>query len=125
MLGAPNVFPQWGDLPGTWAPASASSPEEAVVLQFSSTATRQILVFETYGVGGLHQVYDVSGGAPVLLWAGTPGPAIAEARVLAITLQQPRQIAALRLVTSPAAVAEYTEIDAVALVPSGAVGPKP
>lgn len=117
-LGAPNVFPRWGDLAGTWAPASTSSREESLILQFPPTVTQQILVFETYGVGGLYQVLDVSGGSTVLLWAGPPGPAIEEARVLRITLPQPRQISVLRLVTSPAAVGEYPEIDAVGLVPA-------
>ena len=118
-LGAPNVFPRYGDLPGAWAPASTSSPQDVLVLTFGGQPTQEIWVFETYGVGGLFEVDDLTGGSPVPLWVGTPAAASAgEARVLRITLPQPRPIFALRLIVSAAAVGLYPEIDAVCIVPS-------
>lgn len=93
-------------------------------LSFSGAPTQEIWVFETYGVGGLYEVYDISGGASVLLWRGSPGPVAAAARVLRITLPQPRNVGALQLVVNPSSVGAYPEIDAVAIVPTLA-GPLP
>lgn len=117
-LGEPNVFPRFGDIPGAWAPAKSTSIVEFLVLQFPSTPTQDIVVYETFGVGGLWLIEDMSGGTPVALWADTPGVASSgQARQLRIHLPQPRTISALRIVTAPAAVRAYPEIDAVGLVP--------
>ncbi len=120
-LGEPNVFPRHGDLTGTWAPSSTSAILDFLVLEFPPTWTQEIWVYETYGVGGLWLVEDMTSGSPVAVWADAPGPvSTTEARLLRIVLPAPRQISALRLVTSPRAVQRYTELDAVALVPAGA-----
>jgi len=120
-LGPPDVFPQHGDLTGTWAPATTTAIQDFLVVQFAPTMAQEIWIYETYGVGGLWLVEDMSSGTPVALWADAPGPAsLTEARLLRITLPQPRSISALRLVTSPRAVQRFTEIDAVALGPAGA-----
>jgi len=126
-LGAPTVFPRHGDIPGAWAPANTNSVLEFVVLQFPATYTQEILVYETYGVGGVWLVEDMSTGSPVALWADAPGPVSpTEARQLRIVLSQPRTISALRVASAPRAVQAYPEVDAVGLVPASAgAGPKP
>jgi len=119
VLGEPNVFPRHGDLTGTWAPSSTNAILDYLVLDFPATWTQEIWVYETYGVGGLWLVEDMTGGSPVALWADAPAPvSTTEARLLRIVLPAPRQISALRVVTSPRAVQRYTELDAVALVPA-------
>jgi hypothetical protein len=96
-LGAPNVYPRYGDLPGAWAPSSNDAKVESIELRFPPTATREIHVYETYGVGGVWMVEDLTSGSPVAVWADAPtrvGPG--EPRVLRIVLPQPRTIAMLR-----------------------------
>jgi hypothetical protein len=118
-VGFPDVYPRHGDIPGAWAASSTSNQRDELVLQFTGALTQEIWVFETYGVGGLFEVDDLSSGAIVPLWTGVPGPASSdEARVLRITLPVARPITALRLVVSPVSVGAYPEIDAVALVPT-------
>jgi len=122
-LGVPNVFPRYGDVPGAWAPSSSDSRLESVVLRFAPTSTREILVYETYGVGGVWMVEDMSTGRPVAIWADAPGPVTpVEARQLRIVLPRPRTISVLRVVSSPRAVEAYPMVDAVGLVPAGAGG---
>ena len=128
-LGAPNVFPRYADMPGAWAPSSSDSRLESVVLRFPPTAAREILVYETYGVGGVWMVQDMSTGRPVAIWADAPGPVTpVEARQLRIVLPRPRTISALRVVSSPRVVDAYPMVDAVGLVPATAgaeARPKP
>jgi len=117
-LGPPNVFPQHGDLQGTWAQASGSR-RDSITLQFPQTMVQEIWVYETNGVGGLYRVDDVSSGMAVPLWAGTAAPlSDGQSRILRLTLAAPRAITALRLLTDPDAVNTYVEIDAVAVVPA-------
>lgn len=119
-VGAPNVYPRYGDLKGAWAPATTTAARDVLSLAFSGAATREIWVFETFGVGGLYEVHDISDGGSVLLWRASPGP-VAPAtavRVLRITLPQPRPISALQLVVSAASVGASPEVDAVAIVPT-------
>lgn len=118
ILGPPNVFPRAGDI-GAWTPRTWRSAEDAITVRFPATNARQIWIFETYTAGALHQVFDMSGGRPVLLWSGAPA-AVGDAttvRALKIDLREPRVISALRLVVNPAAVGDYPALDAVALVP--------
>lgn len=117
-VGFPNVYPRFGDLTGTWAPARTSSARDVLSLSFNGARTREFWIFETFGVGGLYEVYDISDGTPVLLWRGVPGPAASSARVLRITLAEAREIRGLQLVVSPSSVGAYPEIDAVAIVPT-------
>ncbi len=72
-VGFPNVYPRFGDLTGTWAPARTSSARDVLSLSFNGARTREFWIFETFGVGGLYEVYDISDGTPVLLWRGVPG----------------------------------------------------
>jgi hypothetical protein len=117
-VGFPDVYPRHGDLTGAWAPATTTSARDVLTLAFNGAPTMEIWIFETYGVGGVHEVYDATGGAAVLLWIAAPAPVAAEARVLRITLPAPRPIGALQIVVNPAAVDAYPEIDAVAIVPT-------
>jgi len=118
-VGGPDVYPRYGDLPGAWAPASTSSSRDALVLSFGGQMTQEIWIFETYGVGGLFEVDDLSSGAPVPLWTGMPmAVGAGESRVLRITLPQPRPITAMQLLVNPASVQAYPEIDAVCIVPT-------
>jgi hypothetical protein len=117
-VGFPNVYPRHGDLTGAWAPATTTSAREVLSLSFTGAPTQEIWIFETYGVGGLYEVHDISGGTSVLLWRGAPGPVAVEARVLRITLPAARPISGLQLVVNPSSVGTYPELDAVAIVPT-------
>ena len=120
ILGPPNIFPQHGDLPGTWAPSHPSG-RDSVTLQFPMTTAQEIWIYETNGVGGLHRVDDVS-GVPVTLWSGTAAPlADGQARILRLTLSAPRAVTTLRLFTNGEAVGTYVELDAVALLPAAGI----
>lgn len=119
-LGAPDVFPNYGDLAGAWAPATPDGPVDLLSLQFPETNTREIWIYQTFGAGGTWMVRGGDGASGTLLWAGTPAPqSTAEARVLRIVLPEARVLSGVSIVTSPRAVGAYTEIDAVALVPAG------
>lgn len=120
VVGAPDVFPNHGDLPGAWAPARPDQAVDALRVQFPRTQTREIWIYETFGVGGTWMVEGEADGTPRLIWASTPSPVSPDqARVLRIVLPEPRPIEALSIAISPRAVGAYTEIDAIGLVPDG------
>ncbi len=118
-LGAPDVYPSYGDRPEAWAPLARDAGAEHIELSFSAPVRASaVVIVETYNPGALMRIDDISPGRPAaLLWQGRTDAAVGP-RVLSLELPAPREISALRVVLDTTRVSGWNEIDAVGLVPA-------
>lgn len=118
-LGAPNVYPQYGDLNGTWASAAADGTREYLVLRFPNPApAKRLLVWETYNPGAIDTVFvrNPGTGAWVPVYTHTAAAAGGNSRILNINFPLTSfPVQDVRLAINSAAVPGWNEIDAVAL----------
>lgn len=119
VLGEPDVYPQYGDLPAAWASRATDAGEEWIEVRFAAPVTAtSVLWAETLNPGAVVRVDDLTTpSAPVVIWEGTEPPAGVGAVVAEVTLAAPRTISALRLVLDTRRVAGWNEIDAIGLAP--------
>jgi len=69
VLGAPRVFPKYGDIRGAWAPASSSGTYEYLELAFPSPVfITGIDIFETHCPGHFDVIYAKLDETEVTLW---------------------------------------------------------
>ena len=118
--GRPNVWPQYGDKAGAWAPNDATSPSEWLEVSFPATETEAIYVFESCNAGAIRSVVD--GDGTTLYETTAPAGRYSAAQVLAIRLPTPRTISKLRITVDGSLVSGWAEIDAVGLRPTGGAG---
>lgn len=118
-IGAPDVYPRHGDVSGAWAPATRDGSDEFIEVRFDAPVrANAVVVVETNAVGAVRRVDDVTPGRPgAILWEGVSGVA-SEARLLAVTLSEPREISAVRVVLDTGRVDGWNEIDAIGLRPA-------
>jgi len=117
-LGAPDVYPQHGDVAQAWATRERDQGWEWIAVRFPKpVATRAILLVETFNPGALARVDDLTDQQrPVELWKGeTPGST--QSRVVRLELAEPRDMSAIRVVLDTHRQAGWNEIDAIGLVP--------
>lgn len=119
-LAEEDVYPTHADLPNAWASLTPDGQREFLVLGFDEAQTvRKIEIFETYYPGAIDTVYlrnektqewKVIYSKPVI--ADLPR----ESRIFTIHLiETPYKIDAIRLAINSPAVAEWNEIDAIAI----------
>jgi hypothetical protein len=120
VRGAPDVYPQYGDIDGAWASLTTDAGEEWIEVRFEApVTTTKVLWVETFNPGAVTRVDDVSDpGAPAVLWEGASPPQPAASAVAELTLPAPRTIRALRLVLDSPRVPGWNEIDAIGLARS-------
>lgn len=118
-LGAPNVYPRYGDIAEAWAPRSADDGLQHVTVRFGSgVPARSVVWVSTFGPGAVVRVDDVSNPASaVTLWQGSDPSAGRDASVVELVLAQPRAIQALRIYVDTNLVSGWEEIDAIGLIP--------
>lgn len=118
IVGAPDVYPNHGDLDGAWASHDTDAGEEWITVRFAAPVMASaVLWVETLNPGAVVRVDDVSTpGDTAVLWEGVEPPA-AQSVVSRVTLPAPRLVSAVRLVLDTRRVAGWNEIDAVALSP--------
>lgn len=130
-LGAPNVFPSYGDLAGAWAPASSGSPADFLEVLFPAPVmAAELWVFETNGTGGTYAVAAINpDGSSTPLAVSQPTRLAGAASQLVVAVHPPRVVSGVRVEVSSAAVGTYAEIDAIAAAsqpscqPGAVVGP--
>ncbi|MCB9593010.1 MAG: hypothetical protein H6719_09785 [Sandaracinaceae bacterium] len=112
-VGPPRVFPRGGDLENTWLSKDRSHDEWLELAFDVKGPVHGIIVLETCGAGAVYKITDEHGG---LLWGARPEVVPErEARLLHVALAAAVAPKRLRLWVS-AAVDDYREIDAVALL---------
>jgi hypothetical protein len=119
VVGPPQVFPQYGDLRGAWAPRAVSDGVQWIEVSFPDDAPEAtgLRVFETCDPGALFAITDQDeDGDAARLWQRAPVEAGDEARVLEVKFDAPRRLRRVRLWLDTTIGAGWNEIDTVALV---------
>lgn len=125
VLGAPNVFPRYGDLPGSWAPADPRSTADHVEVLFAAPVmAAEVWVFETNGTGATYSIAAINpDGSVTPLAVSQPTRLPEAASQYVVPVSPPRVISGVRVEVSSAAVGTYAEIDAVGASPEPACVP--
>lgn len=116
-VGAPDVYPAYGDLPGAWASRATDGGEEWIEVRFAGPVlATSVLWAETLNPGAVTRVDDLSDpAAPAVLWEGVAPSPGGSSLIAELVLPAPRSIRALRIVLETRRVAGWNEIDAVGL----------
>jgi alpha-tubulin suppressor-like RCC1 family protein len=119
VLGAPNVYPIYGDLAENWANASPNGGLEYLDLGFSNpTPISFVDIYETYSPGSVTQVSvkNNTTGLYEVVYNATAAPAPGVARILHITFPLTNyDVSAVRIDMDTALFGTWIEIDAVAI----------
>ncbi len=119
LVGRPDVWPDYGDRPGAWAPRRGRSALEWVEVDFppSEVPTRAIRVFETNVAGSTARVAIVGArGEERVVFEAPAEHRTDGARVLEIELEELAMVRRLR-VTVDNSHGGWSEIDTVAILP--------
>lgn len=117
--GAPNTWPNSGDLTTAWASATPDGQREWLELTYKdATRPAAVLVYETYNPGAVDRVtgYDAN-GKEVDLWSGAdPTPAGSEKGISVIPVHPDFDLTRIRIYLDSPKVPGWNEIDAVGLL---------
>lgn len=118
-LGEPNIYPEYGDIPTSWATLNAEDPNEYLELGFDQPAPiSSVSIYETYAPGAVSKVSvrNPNNNQWVEVWSGPAAPAPAEARIFTVTFPQTIfPVSAVRIDLDSPAVPDWNEIDAVSI----------
>lgn len=117
--GAPDIYPAYGDLAGSWTGSTANGQREWIELSYTPTLAQQLLVYQTFTPGAIDTVYVRYQGdaAWTTIWSGAAAPAATVATVFEVALPESgKRVNAVRLALNNPAVNNWNEIDAVGLV---------
>jgi hypothetical protein len=120
-LGAPNVYPNHGDIQQAWASRTADGQDEWIELGYDEPRmVSGVEIYETYNPGAIDivELITTSGRRIQLRGPGLPGDSEVT-EVLQTVIETPcttEPIAAIRINVSSAKVHGWNEIDAVGLV---------
>jgi hypothetical protein len=119
ILGAPNVYPGYGDNAAAWAQATADGQREWIELYFSNPEPiSAISIYETLSPGAVDTVYikNPNTGEWEIVWSGTAAPAPAAARIFTVYFPLSSfNVSDIRLAINSPAVASWNEYDAVSI----------
>ncbi|XP_022313504.2 F-box/LRR-repeat protein 4-like isoform X2 [Crassostrea virginica] len=122
VIGAPKVYPKYGDIRGAWASGSRSNNEFIEVVYEEKVYPTEINIYETYNAGGTKSISaKADNGEWVTLYQADKIEAIKSSRIF-----KPRLIDAnlsvdtLKIVIDCSVAGTWVEIDAVELVGSKA-----
>ncbi|MEZ4406421.1 MAG: hypothetical protein R3A52_08100 [Polyangiales bacterium] len=117
VLGAPDVYPRYGDIREAWAPRATDGGEEWIEVRFPYVVNAGSVVWvETLHPGAVRRVDDITEGSPpTVLWEGTASGAEGTSAVAEVTLPSARSIVAVRLVLDTRRVRGWNEVDAIGL----------
>lgn len=117
--GAPDTWPNSGDLTTAWASATPDGQREWLELTYKEAVRpAAVLVYETYNPGAVDRItgYDAN-GKEVELWSGSdPTPAGSEKGISVIPLHPDFDLTRIRVYLDSQKVAGWNEIDAVGLL---------
>ncbi len=119
VIGAPDVYPQHGDLEGAWASRETDFGDEWIEVRFPTpTSALSVVWVESFNPGAVVRVDDVTDPAsPTVLWEGASGQVPSMSVVAEVALPTPRIIGAVRLVLDTRRAPGWNEIDAIGLSP--------
>ncbi len=124
VLGEPNKFPDAGDSPCAWSPASADGhAEEWIKVGFpAAVPLRQVIIAENFNPGAIVRVYAYDGGGKEYLLEDGSVLEADGARGRLLRLSAPAQLAvdaeAIKIVMKPSKVAGFNQVDAIGIAPS-------
>ena len=119
ILGAVNVYPNYGDNSNSWSPNSADATREHLVLAFDNPAPINFVdIYETFNPGAIDTVYVKNPGTGLfqVVYTATAAPSPPVARILHITF--PTTLFAvneIRIAMNSIAVPDFNQIDAVSI----------
>jgi len=117
--GAPNTWPNAGDLGTAWASQTPDGQREWLELTYDAPIRpAAVLIYETYNPGAVDRItgYDAA-GKEIELWSGAdPTPAGSEKGISVIPLHPAFDLKRIRVYLDSPRVAGWNEIDAVGLL---------
>ena len=121
MEGAPDVYPAYGDHPGTWQPSILDSIQFIEVEFDKPIYVTSIDIYETYNAGGVKSIFGRSvQGQWYLLWGTEQVQRIRHARIFSPILEKiDIRIHQIRLEIDCVALGARVAIDAIRLEGTG------
>jgi hypothetical protein len=117
--GAPNTWPQSGDIVTAWASKNPDDQKEWLLLEYSSpVVAHEVHIYETFNPGAVYRVtaFDLS-GKEIELWKGNdPTQAGAAAGISKIRCKGKVKTCRIKVYLDSPAVPGWNEIDAVGLI---------
>jgi hypothetical protein len=119
VLGAPDVYPGYGTLPGQWLSSLPDEPREYIVLEFSNPAPINFIdIYETLNPGAVDTVYVKNPGTGefIHVYTGTAsaGQEIGTRNHIPIDLT-PFDVSEVRIAIASDSVSGYNGLDAVGI----------
>lgn len=118
-LGAPDVYPNYGDWPNAWASQTPAGQREFLVLGYANPMRiSNIGVYETFNPGAVDTIYvrNASNGQWVMVWSGTAAAQPAVSRIYEVSFELTSfNVDAVRIAINSPFVSGWNEIDAVAI----------
>ena len=117
VLGAPNVYPDYGDIENAWSPLDMEEPDEFLELGYSyPIPINYIDIYETFGPGTVDTVYVKNPNTGLLetVYTAIPAPIGDSLHILHITFPMTSfPVSEIRISMDMSAVEGWNEIDAV------------
>lgn len=118
VIGAPDVYPRYGDLEGSWTP-NVKDSKQFIEVQFAeAVCITGVEIYETYFAGAVKAVKAKDGNSWITLWSTSPVQVLKYARIFSPPLS-------IELMTSPtkdlrievdvSASNNWVELDAIQL----------
>jgi len=120
VLGAPDVFPQHGDLVNAWASRGADDADEWIEVGFARpTRASAIELYETYNPGAVTAIVVIpESGSPYTAYQATPAANGQRANKLRVELGCTGEpVVAIRVLLGSRQVTGWNELDAIGLQP--------
>ncbi|MCX7612079.1 MAG: hypothetical protein N2043_10890, partial [Ignavibacterium sp.] len=118
-LGAPDTYPNYGDIPTAWASLTADGQREYLILRFPNPAPiRYVAIYETFNPGAVDTIYvkNPNTNQWVVVWSGTAAIQPPVARIFQVTFPLTSfNVNEIRIAINSPAVPSWNEIDAVAI----------
>ena len=119
VLGVPDSYPQYGDLPATWSPSTERSNREFIELEFAEPKRINLIdIYETYNPGSIDTVFVKNSFTDQYeaVYTAAPDSTINESRVLPIRFPMTNfAVSMVKITMNSPAVGGFKEIDAVAV----------
>ncbi|MEI8075687.1 MAG: LamG-like jellyroll fold domain-containing protein, partial [Bacteroidota bacterium] len=119
ILGAPNTYPEYGDLPTAWSPLSEKSNREFIELEFNESKRINFVdIYETFNPGSIDSVFvkNLNTDQYVLVYSASPDSTINGSRILPIRFPLTNfPVSMVKITMNSPAVSGFKGIDAVAI----------
>jgi hypothetical protein len=117
VIGAPDVYPNYGDFPNAWASATADGRREHLVIKYDNASPiSYVAIYETFNPGAVDTIYvkNPNNGQWVVVWSGTAQSAGNVSRIFQVSFPMTTfNVSEIRIAINSPAVPGWNEIDAV------------